>query len=140
MVTYARRTGKVAVPLSPNTKRGVVYVAKGLVYLPEAVPFEVSVPSAEVTIEIRRWSEIQQEGWVPADAHVHYDRSDPEHNRDWLTMLAADSLTHAHFLVLKGGNLPGVWANMPMRKEARHLMGSDSFAPEKSAAIRNRVT
>lgn len=110
VVTYARGTGKVAVPLSPNAKRGVVYVAKGLAYFPEAVPFEVSGQGTKVTVEIRRWSEIQQEGWVPADTHVHYDRSDPEHNRDWLTMLAADGLTHAHFLVLKGGNLPGVWA------------------------------
>ena len=52
----------------------------------------------------------EKDGWLPAEEHLHYDRVDPEHDRDWLTMLAADDLAMGHFMVLKGGNLPGVWA------------------------------
>ena len=47
---------------------------------------------------------------MPADEHLHYDRIDPRHDADWLDIMAADGLTHGHFMVLKGGNLPGVWA------------------------------
>jgi hypothetical protein len=110
VVTYARGTGTVAIPLPAGAKQGTVRVARGLAYLPEAASFAVAGPISESAIRIRRWSEIQRDGWLPADAHVHYDRTAPEHDRDWLTMLEADGLTHAHFLVLAGVNLPGVWA------------------------------
>ncbi len=57
-----------------------------------------------------RWINLQAEGWHAADEHLHYERTDPRHDNDWLTMLDADGLSHAHFLVLRGGNLPGIWA------------------------------
>jgi len=110
VVTYTRGVGPVAIPLPPAAKRGVVFVAKGFEYLSVETPFEVQGITTHATVSLRRWSDLQRRGWLPADEHLHYERLDPSHDHDWLTMLAADGLTHAHFLVLKGGNLPGVWA------------------------------
>jgi hypothetical protein len=61
-------------------------------------------------VSLERWADVGADGWFPAEEHLHYDRLDPAHDADWLTMLAGDDLAQAHFLVLKGGNLPGVWA------------------------------
>lgn len=107
---YARGSGEVEVPLPPGARSGTVHLAKGLEYLPVEVPFAVVGKTAAVTAELRRWSDIRSKGWLPAEEHLHYDRTDPAHDRDWLTILAGDDLAYGHFLVLKGGNLPSIWA------------------------------
>ena len=109
--TYARGTGDVLVPLPKGASRGTVTVAKGFEYRTEPVPFVVRGDSATVEVRLRRWINLQQEGWHAVDEHLHYERTDPQHDDDWLTMLDADGLSHGHFLVLKGGNLPGIWAD-----------------------------
>lgn len=108
---YLRGRGEVTIPLPPGTRRGMVRISKGFEYLPEAVSFLPVRGSARVTVSLRRWSRLQEEGWVAADEHLHYERPDPRYDRDWLDMMAGDGLTQAHFLVLKGGNLPGIWAD-----------------------------
>ena len=108
--TYSRGTGDVLVPLPPNTKSGTVTAAKGFEFLHATAKFVVEGPAATVVVRLKRWTDFQSQGWHAADEHLHYERTDPKHDRDWLTMLDADGLSHAHFLVLKGGNLPGIWA------------------------------
>ena len=108
--TYTRGTGEVAVPLPDEARRGVVSVVKGFEYFPQEIPFEVVGSKARVAVTLSRMSNLKQQGWTAAEGHLHYDRLNPEHDPDWLTLLAGDDLVHAHFMVVKGGNLPGVWA------------------------------
>ena len=106
---YARGSGPVEIVVPPGTKRGEVIVTKGYEYLSSRVVFECPNMSTTLTARLNRWSKIRDKGWLPADEHLHYDRSDPTRDKEWFDMLAADGLTHGHFMVLKGGNLPGVW-------------------------------
>ena len=110
VVLYARGTGGVEVPLPDSAEQGVVQIAKGLAYAPVCVPFTVVGDIAEARGELRQWSDVLERGWVAADEHLHYERLDPAHDGDWLTMLAADGLSQGHFMVLKGGNVSEVWA------------------------------
>ncbi len=118
VVLYARGTGAVEIPLSASARRGTVQITKGLEYVPLTVAFTVRGRATEVRGELRRWSDIQGQGWLPADEHLHYERLDPIHDRDWLAMLDADDLAHGHFMVLKGGNVPGMWAQQYAYGEA----------------------
>ncbi len=110
VATYSRGTGDVLVPLAAHARSGTVTVAKGFEYHPVTARFDLQSSIATVEIRLARWIDLQGEGWHAADEHLHYERTDPRHDGDWLTMLDADGLSHAHFLVLKGGNLPGIWA------------------------------
>jgi hypothetical protein len=107
---YSRGTGTVEVPLPPDVQSGQVTAVKGLEHLPIEQKFTVHDGTATVTLRLQRWSDLRDRGWLPAEEHLHYDRLDAAHDADWLTLLAGDDLVHAHFLVLKGGNLPGIWA------------------------------
>ena len=108
---YGRGTGPVEVPLNEDARRVTIRVAKGFEYLPEDASFDVSKHATHARVELTRWSDIQKDGWRPAEEHLHYERLDPKHNEDWLAMLAADDLSVGHFMMLVGGNLPGVWAD-----------------------------
>ena len=108
---YTRGSGEVEVPLPGGAQSGTIHIAKGLEYLPVEVPFMVAGETTQVTVTLHRWADIRSKGWLPVEEHLHYGRTDPAHDRDWLTILAGDDLTYGHFLVLKGGNLPGVWAS-----------------------------
>ncbi|MDP6557800.1 MAG: CehA/McbA family metallohydrolase [Pirellulaceae bacterium] len=110
IATYARGSGDVLVPLPNDARSATVTVAKGFEFVPVTASFDINGPSATVQVEMERWVNLQAEGWHAADEHLHYERTDPKHDGDWLTMLDADGLSHAHFLVLRGGNLPGIWA------------------------------
>ena len=70
----------------------------------------ISGNEVAVEISLRRWTNLPKTGWIAADEHVHYDRLDPAGDKDWLDMLAGDDLAAAHFMVLKGGKVPGIWA------------------------------
>lgn len=127
-VTYARGTGPVEFELPADAKQLDVSVAKGFEYLP--VTRRVPVMAGRVTklvVEIKRWAEPGSDGWVSADAHLHYDRLSKEDNRDWLTMLDADGLNHGFFMVLKGGKVPGIWARQY------------AYGPEGEATDRTRL-
>ncbi len=110
VVTYARGTGPVEAPLHPDAKRLTVRVTKGFDYTPVEVTAQVDKDPVEVTVRLERWNHLREDGWRAADAHVHYDRVEPAGDRDWFHMMAGDDLTHAQFMVLKGGMVPGIWA------------------------------
>ncbi len=109
-VTYARGTGPVEVALPAGARGGEVLVAKGFEYLPRRQAFRVRRGAAEATVVLRRWSSLEQEGWIAADAHLHYDRLSATHDADWLAALAGDDLDLGHFLLAKGGGFAGFWA------------------------------
>lgn len=109
-VTYARGTGPVDAPLPPGAKTVQVRVAKGLDYTPVVVEAPVARDPIELRVELRRWNRLREEGWRAADPHLHYDRVDPAGDRDWFHAMDGDGLTHAQFMMLKGGMVPGVWA------------------------------
>ncbi len=110
VITYARGTGPVWVPLAPGAKRVRVDVVKGLDYLPTTVEADVGGDPVEITARLRRWNGLHEQGWRAADAHLHYDRVEPEGDRDWFAMMAGDDIAHSQFMTLKGGMVPGVWA------------------------------
>ncbi len=110
VVTYARGTGVVEVELPPRSRSVRVAVAKGFEYLAETASRKIAGNGVVVKIALRRWTNLPKTGWIAADEHVHYDRLDPAGDKDWLNMLAGDDLAAAHFMVLKGGKVPGVWA------------------------------
>ena len=127
---YTRGTATVHVPLPAGAQKGTIHLAKGLEYLPQSIPFEVVGARAEVAVTLQRWTDVRSRGWISVEEHLHYDRTDPAHNRDWLTLLAGDDLAQGHFLILKGGNLPGVWASQyaygkeGQARNERHLICS----------------
>ncbi len=110
-VTFARGTGPVEVALPPGAETVQLSVAKGFEYLPASTTVTVN-RTGETTlgVQLDRWEHLEEKGWRAADAHVHYDRLAEAENRDWLNMLDADGLSHAFFMVLKGGKVPGIWA------------------------------
>lgn len=110
VVTYARGTGPVWVPLTPGAKRVKVDIVKGLDYLPVSLEADVSEDPVGVTARLRRWNRLREEGWRAADAHLHYDRIGPDGDRDWFAMMAGDDIAHSQFMTLKGGMVPGTWA------------------------------
>jgi hypothetical protein len=107
---YARGTGAVELPIPPDARRCTVTVAKGFEYHPARLSFETPAKVTDMTIPLKRWSDLRERGWRAAEEHLHYERLNAAHDVDWLTLLSGEDLTHAHFLVLKGGNVPGVWA------------------------------
>ncbi|MGH8021223.1 MAG: hypothetical protein ACREIA_23680 [Opitutaceae bacterium] len=106
-ITYARGTGPVELALPKETRRVEVRVAKGVEYFPVTVTRDVTSPVTSVAASLERWANLGADGWFAADEHAHYDRLAPEANRDWFTMLAADDLSHVHFMMAKGGQVPG---------------------------------
>lgn len=110
-VTYARGTGSVEIPLRPGARSVEIRAAKGFDYIPVSQTAAIDRESTPVRIEMRRWNRLREEGWRAADPHVHYDRIRPESDPDWLDAMDGDGLADAHFLVLKGGMMPGVWAS-----------------------------
>ncbi len=110
VVTYARGTGPVWVPLTPGAKRVKVDVVKGLDYSPVSLEADVSEDPVGITAGLRRWNRLREEGWRAADAHLHYDRTEPDGDRDWFAMMAGDDISHSQFMTLRGGMVPGTWA------------------------------
>ncbi len=107
--TYARGSGPVDIALVDGARDLEITVVKGLDFLPASQrKLNLQDGTHTVTVNVRRWRKADH--WFAADAHIHYERLQQQHDSDWLDMLAADGLSHAHFMVLRGGNLPGVWA------------------------------
>ncbi|MEO2015169.1 MAG: CehA/McbA family metallohydrolase [Fuerstiella sp.] len=130
VVLYSRGTGVVDVSLPAHAKRIVIAVAKGFEFLPASQEHDVATGDLSVNIALRRWTNQLDKGWLAADAHVHYDRLDREGDRDWLAMLAGDDLAQAHFMVLKGGKVPGIWAQ-------QYKYGTDGEASDGERLIRS---
>ncbi len=109
-VTYARGTGPVYIPLPEDAARVTVQVAKGFEYVPARKSARLKKGRAEVTVRLRRWINLEKEGWQATDEHVHFDRLDAGRDQDWLTMMEGDGLGALHVMTLEGANLPDVWA------------------------------
>ena len=124
VITYARGTGPVWVPLTPEAKSVRVDVAKGMDYLPTSAEASVTGEEVEITITLGRWNGLRERGWHAADAHLHYDRFEPAGDRDWRAMMAGDDIAHSQFMVLKGGMVPGVWAEQFAYGEAGEAVGN----------------
>ncbi len=110
IVTYARGSGPVWVPLTPGAKTVRVDATKGFDYLPASAQARVEGESVRITLRLQRWSQLREQGWRAADAHLHYDRVDPAGDRDWFAMMAGDDIAHTQFMALKGGMVQDVWA------------------------------
>lgn len=111
VVTYALGRGPVTVPLPPSARRVRADVVKGYEYLPRTVSGILREGSLRLRVDLPRWTDLRSEGWMAADAHLHFERPDPGEDERWLALLAGDDLAFAHFLVLRGGNDgAGVWA------------------------------
>jgi hypothetical protein len=107
---YARGTGPVTVGLPAGARQVDVVVARGFEYLTGKTSVRVEGDRVSSAIAIRRWSDLAARGWIGVEEHLHYDRLDPAADALWLTMLAGDDLQSAHFMVAKGGMMPGAWA------------------------------
>jgi len=107
---YSRGTGPVQVPLPPGARSGSVIVVKGFDYRVVSVDFQQVGGNASLQVELSRWNDLHRKGWISADAHLHYERHAKQYDRDWLTLLAAEGLDQGHFMMVLGGNLPGIWA------------------------------
>lgn len=110
-VTYSRGTGSVEFPIPADASEVEVHVARGFEFLPASQTVKIGDrKTSTVRIKMRRWAHLERDGWLAADAHLHYDRLAKSENADWITMLDADGLSHAFFMILKGGKVPGIWA------------------------------
>jgi len=109
-VLFSRGTGPVRFSVPEEANRLTVNAVRGLQFLPVRETIHLEPGGAAHTIRLRRFVNLGERGWVAADEHLHYERRDPRHDADWLALLRADGLHHGFFLVLKGGNFAGVWA------------------------------
>lgn len=137
---YSRGEGTVIVPLPDGAESGTVMVSHGFEYMPALAEFSLhGRAEARVTVRLKRWIDLQAQGWHGADAHVHLDRLDTEADSDWLTILAADGLAASHFLTLKGGNLPGLWARQPAHGPAGQATAASGAWIRPGTEYRDRM-
>lgn len=130
IATYSRSSGVVSIPL-PAGKSCSVTATRGFEYRPTTKTVLLNKKGeTDCSIVIRRWIDLARKGWHATDEHVHFERTDRQHDSDWLDMLDADGLSHAHFLVLKGGNVPGIWAE-------QYAYGPEGEAKRKHQFIRS---
>lgn len=109
-VTYTRGKGAVEVALPETARQVEIHAARGFEFRPATITREVVGTTLEVRLPLERWSNLAAVGWAAADAHVHFDRLNRAEDRDWFAMMDADDLAHLHFMMLKGGKVPGEWA------------------------------
>ncbi len=112
-ITYTRGTFPVEIPLPAAARTVTVHTAKGFEFFPVSKTIKVSDYSnpgdIRVNIPLQRWSSLTLEGWASSDPHLHYDRFSRSANIDWFVMMAGDDLESIHFMMLKGGKVPGEW-------------------------------
>jgi hypothetical protein len=109
-VQFSKGTGPVRVSLPEGAKTVSVSAAKGFEYVPAGKTVQVQGEETKVSIDLERWVNLKDDGWIAIDEHLHFDRLDPADDKLWFSMLEADGLEAGHFMVLKGGMTPGVWS------------------------------
>ncbi|MDO8544734.1 MAG: CehA/McbA family metallohydrolase [Opitutaceae bacterium] len=117
---YARGDGPVVVGLPRDARRVEIVAARGFEYLPGETSARVEGEVFSARVAMRRWSDLEAAGWIAVEEHLHYDRLDPAADAMWLTLLEADGLAAGHFMVAKGGMMPGIWA-------AQHAYGARGY-------------
>lgn len=107
---YARGSGAVTIGLPSGARQVEVTAVRGFEYRPAHASAQLTPDRASIALRLDRWIDLEAQGWIGVDEHLHYDRMDPAVDATWLTMLEADGLAAGHFMTLKGGMMPGVWA------------------------------
>jgi hypothetical protein len=107
---YARGTGTLAVDLPVGAKRVTATATRGFEYVPANTIAKVTSDETTLDLRLKRWTNLDESGWIAVDEHLHFDRLDPADDERWLAMMEADGLSAAHFMVLKGGMTPGLWS------------------------------
>ena len=110
VATYANGKRQVDVPLPAGTERIEISVAKGFEYTPVRQTIRRADFAKVHKVELKRWVNMAAEGWLAADAHLHYDRFSRRADPIWFTMMQGDDLASAHFMYLIGGMVSGEWA------------------------------
>ena len=109
-VLYSRGVGPVSIALPPEARQVAVTAVRGFEFLTSEGKVSVSNGEAKLTLRLKRWVNIEADGWLGVDEHLHYDRLDSDDDAKWFTMLEADGLASGHYMVLKGGMVPGIWS------------------------------
>lgn len=80
-----------------------VIIAKGPEYRIARQSFEVKEQtSQEVTVQLRRWTDMAANGWYSGDDHIHYARDGARDDRDLLRFIEAEDLHIGN--ILQAGN------------------------------------
>ena len=108
---FSKGTGPVGINLPVGAKAVTIAAAKGFEYFPQSQTVSISGQETNVFIELERWVDLKDDGWIAIDEHLHFDRLTAEDDEKWFTMFEADGLETGHFMVLKGGMTPGVWSS-----------------------------
>jgi hypothetical protein len=134
VMTYTRGTFPVKIPLPEAAKEVTVFAAKGLEFLPIRKTYAIEGDGLKVNIPLKRWSSLSLEGWSSSDPHLHYDRFGRSSNLDWFIMMEGDDLESIHFMMLKGGKVPGEWGTQyaygkegEAREGARLITGGEEY-------------
>ena len=110
VANYASGNGAVEISLPSAADRVEISIAKGLEYTPIRAVVLGADLEKPLNFNLKRWVNLVEDGWVSADAHIHYDRFSKRADPMWFTMMRGDDLTSAHFMYLIGGKVPGEWA------------------------------
>ena len=105
-ILYTRGEGAVRFAALADSKVVTLHVTRGYEYL----PVTKTVAAGKVEVRLKRWIDLGADGWHASDPHLHYERVSPDRDSDWAKMLEADGLSQGFFMILKGGNFPGIWA------------------------------
>lgn len=127
-VLYFLNTGILEIGIPDSAKTVSVTAVHGFEYLPQTVEKSLTSDSMLVELNLERWSDLSETGWIAIDEHLHFDRLDPEDDRLWLAMLEADGLNTGHFMVLKGGMTPGLWSR-------QYAFGKDGHVYNESQSL-----
>ena len=124
VILFSRGTGPVRFVVPDGAKSASITAVRGFEFLPRQIEVAFESTDTDLSIELSRFVDLEADGWYAADAHLHYARFDPEHDEDWLAMLDADGLQHGFFLMLKGANIQGLWAE-------QYAYGNDGISGTK---------
>jgi hypothetical protein len=127
---YALKSGILEVGVSDDAKSVSVTATHGFEYIPKSLGAVISDETPLLELNLERWSDLKENGWIAIDEHLHFDRLDPEDDRLWVAMLEADGLNSGHFMVLKGGMTPGIWSRQyAFGKDGRAITETQSIIP-----------
>lgn len=109
-VIYTLNSGNLNISYPPEIEAITINASRGFEYRSARLNLAPAKEAGLVKIPLQRWSRLRESGWVAIEEHLHYDRLNPADDRHWLAMLEADGLDAGHFMVLKGGMVPGIWS------------------------------
>ena len=109
-VIYALDPGPTTIAYPEGIKSLKITASRGFEYVSNTVGINIEEGSGILEILLMRWTDLRKAGWTAIEEHLHYDRLSPADDHRWLAMLDADGLDAGHFMILKGGMVPGIWS------------------------------